>query len=107
VILALSLSWLGTGLWVLADAARVQRVAPLRLTTTHGWLLRGLGTAVLLFCLVPLSRETGGALGVVAWLLALTTALSVAVLTFPLRPRWYAASIGLAAATALALVMFG
>jgi len=106
-MLALSSSWLGIGLWVLADAARAQRVAPLRLTATHGWLLRGLGMGVLLGCLLPLSREEGGALGAVAWLLALATSLSVAVLVFPLRPRWYALSLGVAAATALALAVFG
>ena len=105
MILALSSSWLGVGLWLLADPRRAQRVAPLRLTAAHRWLLRGLGTAALLCCLVSLSRQEGGALGVVAWLLAVATALSVAVLTFPLRPRWYAASIGLAAATALALAV--
>ena len=105
-MLALSSSWLGVGLWLLADARRAQRVAPLRLTAVHSGLLRGLGAAVLLWCLVPLSRDQGGALGAVAWLLSVATALSVAVLTFPLRPRWYAASIGLAAATALTLAAF-
>jgi len=106
-MLALSLCWLGTGLWVLADAGRAQRVAPLRVTATHGWLLRALGTALLLWCWVPLSREEGSALGGVAWLLSLATALSLAVLTFPLRPRLYAVSIGLAAVTALGVLSFG
>jgi hypothetical protein len=106
-MLALSSGWLGIGLWLLADATRAQRVAPLRLTAARSWLLRGLGTAVLLWCLVPLSHQEGAALGVVTWLLVLATALSVAVLTFPLWPRWYAVSVGLAAATALALAVCG
>lgn len=106
-MLALSSSWLGVGLWVLADAARAQRVAPLRLTPAQRWLLRGLGTAALLGCLGSLSRQEGGALGTVAWLLVLATALSIAVLLFALRPRWYAASVALAAAAALVLAAFG
>jgi hypothetical protein len=106
-MLALSSCWLGTGLWLLADARRARRVAPLRLTALHVWLLRALGTAVLLWCLVLLTREQGSALGAVAWLLSLATALSLAVLTFPLRPRLYAASIGLAAVSAVALVVCG
>jgi len=105
-MLALSLCWFGTGLWLLADAGRAQRIAP-RFTAVPGWLLRALGTAVLLWGLVPLCREEGSALGGVAWLLLLATALSLAVLTFPLRPRLYAASIGLAALAALAVLVFG
>jgi len=105
-MLALSLCWFGTGLWLLADARRAQQVAPLRFTGVPGWLLRALGTAALLWAWVPLSREQGGALGGVAWLLSLATALSLAVLTFPLRPRLYAASIGLAALIALGALVF-
>ncbi|HKO94461.1 MAG TPA: hypothetical protein VJU61_25080 [Polyangiaceae bacterium] len=101
-MLALSLCWLGTGLWVLADGARAKRVAPLQLTVVHGWLLRALGTLVLLACMLPLFGEEGVALGAVAWLLLLATALSFAVLAFPLRPRLYVASLGVAAVTALA-----
>jgi hypothetical protein len=108
MLLSLSLCWLGTGAWLFADPRSGQRLRPLQPL----WLLRpllqpsprrslglrALGLALLLPAAAPLVRQEGLALGSVTLLLILMTTLSLAVLLFPLRPRWYAASLALAAA---------
>jgi hypothetical protein len=103
MVLALSLCWLGTGLCVLADAERARRVW--RRPWSEGartWLQRWLGAALVLASALPLVQREGGALGVVALLVTLMAVLSGAVLLFPLRPRWYAASVALSGCFALA-----
>jgi hypothetical protein len=108
--LSFSLCWLATGLWVLADPRRAQRaglpVHGLGVAGLAGRLLRGLACALLACAALPLLRREGVALGSVALLLVLTAVLSLAVLAFPLRPRWYLASLalsGLVAASAWAI----
>ena len=113
---ALSLCWLGTGLWVLADAQRLERVGSQRLAAAllgsgwlerWGWLVRCGAGALLVAAALPLVRREGGALGCVALLLSLMAVLSVAVLSFPLRPRLYAASVVLSGLLALASSLNG
>lgn len=102
MLLSLSLCWLGTGAWLFADPRRVQRVWPppaiFQPSPRRSLLLRALGLALLILAATPLVRQQGLALGGVALLLVLMTTLSIAVLLFPLRPRWYAASLALAVA---------
>jgi hypothetical protein len=93
VTLTSSLCWLGTGLWLLADQKRLRRVWALSLQPWQARLLRWLAAALVLVSALPLVSAQGAALASVAALLALMAALSVAVLLFPLRPRWYAASV--------------
>jgi hypothetical protein len=110
--LALSLCWLGTGLWVLADAERLKRVGWRRLAALlrsagWSWCVRCGASVLLLAAALPLVRLDGGALGGVALLLALMAVLSVAVLSFPVRPRLYAASVALSGLLALVSVVSG
>ena len=98
--LSFSLCWLATGLWVLADARRAQR-AGLQVDGLRARLLRGLGCALLAGAVLPLLRSEGAALGSVALLVELMAALSLAVLVFPLRPRWYVASLALSSLVAV------
>jgi cbb3-type cytochrome oxidase subunit 3 len=109
--LSFSLCWLATGLWVLADARRAQR-AGLFLNRAHverlrSRLLRGLACALLAGALLPLLQQEGAALGSVAWLLVLMAVLSLAVLMFPLRPRWYLASVALSGLVAVSAWAIG
>ncbi|MEY4547684.1 MAG: hypothetical protein RL685_3879 [Pseudomonadota bacterium] len=97
MLLSLSLCWLGTGAWLLADTRRLQRLWPLEPSSQRSSSLRALGLALLLLAAAPLVRREGLALGSVALLLVLMTTLSLAVLLFPLRPRWYAVTLALAA----------
>lgn len=105
MLLSLCLCWLGSGAWLLADPRRLQRLRPLRPLPSSALSslgLRVLGFALLLLAAAPLIRREGVALGSVALLLVLMTTLSLAVLLFPLRPRWYALSLALAAALGVA-----
>ena len=98
---ALALCWLGIGLWLLADATRANRVAPVPVTPTRARLLRTAGGLLIAAAAAPLARELGIALGLTALLVLAMAALSVAVVLFPVRPRWYAASLPLALLLAL------
>jgi hypothetical protein len=110
--LALSLCWFGTGLWLLADAERLkrlgwQRLVALLLRARWGRGVRCGAGALLLAAALPLVQLDGGALGGVALLLALMAVLSVAVLSFPVRPRLYAASVALSGLLVLVSVVSG
>ena len=98
--LSFSLCWLATGLWVLADARRGQRVG-LCVDGRRSRLARGLACVLLASAALPLLRREGVALGSVALLVLLMAVLSVAVLVFPLRPRWYLASLALSSLVAV------
>jgi hypothetical protein len=98
--LSFSLCWLATGLWVLADARRAQR-AGVSVGGSRSRLLRGLACALLASAALPLLQQEGAALGSVALLLVLAAVLSLAVLAFPLRPRWYLASLALSGLVAV------
>ena len=103
--LSFSLCWLATGLWVLADARRAQRVGlwvdELCVDGPRSRFMRGLACALLAGAALPLLRREGVALGSVALLVLLMAVLSVAVLVFPLRPRWYLASLALSSLVAV------
>jgi hypothetical protein len=102
--LAAALCWLGAGLWLLADGARLRRLAAVPLTRAGALGLRLSGGGLVLGAGVALERELGAALATVALLVLTMAALSLAVLLFPLRPRWYAASLPMALAFTLALL---
>ena len=113
---ALSACWLATGLWVLADGARLERLGSRQLAAAllrSGWLarwawcVRGGAAALLVVAALALVQRQGAALGLVALLLALSAVLSVAVLAFGLRPRLYAASVALSAVLALGCSLSG
>lgn len=108
--LSFSLCWLATGLWVLADARRAQRVGLFLDRAPVGGLrsrlLRGVACALLAGAALPLLRQ-GAALGSVALLLVLMAVLSLAVLVFPLRPRWYLASLALSGLVAVSAWAIG
>jgi uncharacterized protein DUF3325 len=104
--LSFSLCWLATGLWVLADTRRAQRVG-MKIDGPRSRLLRGLGCALLVGALLPLLQREGVALGGVTLLLVLMAVLSLAVLLFPLRPRWYLASLALTGAVAVSAWALG
>jgi hypothetical protein len=105
--LASALCWLGVGLWLLADAARVRRLAALSLTAAPASALRISGGVLLLGAVVPLERELGAPLAVVALLVIAMAALSLAAVMFPLRPRWYVATLPAALVIALATAVWG
>jgi hypothetical protein len=69
--------------------------------------LRGLACALLAGAALPLLQREGAALGSVAWVLVLTAVLSLAVLAFSLRPRWYLASLALSSLVALGAWVIG
>jgi len=110
--MAAALCWLGVGLWLLAHPPRAARALPasapaalarLRaLTPARARALRLLGIALLLAASLPLSRELGAALAGVGLIVLAMTALSLAVILFPLRPRLYAASLPVALLAAAA-----
>lgn len=102
VTYAVACCWLAVGLWLLADAGRGRRVVPIALAVGARRALRAGGLLLVAAAAVPLVRELGPALALTALLLVLMAALSVAVLCFPLRPRWYALSLPLALLLALA-----
>ena len=66
MLLSLSLCWLGTGAWLLADTRRLQRLWPLEPSSQRSSSLRALGLALLLLAAAPLVRREGLALGSVA-----------------------------------------
>lgn len=101
MIVAACLSWLGIGLLWLTDAARATRVLGFALLARSPWVLRSF--ALVAFAASPWAAraEARGALVLVAALVAAMAASSVAALLAPLRPRWYAASIPVAALLAL------
>jgi hypothetical protein len=109
--LSFSLCWLATGLWVLADARRAQRagLAPVRrgLAQRRGRLLRGGACLLLAGAALPLLQRDGIALGGVSLLLVLSAVLSLSVLAFPLRPRWYLASLALSSLVAASASAIG
>ena len=114
--LSFSLCWLATGLWVLADARRARRAGlhfvglhfvGLRVAERSSRLLSGLACALLAGAAFPLLQREGAALGSVALLLALTAVLSLAVLAFALRPRWYLASLALSSLVAVSAWAIG
>lgn len=92
--------WLAVGLFVLADPRRATRV----LTGAHRATiaLRCAGTLLLAVGAQAIARELGISLGIVVFLLSLTAVLSVASLSFSLRPRAYAATLPAATIIALA-----
>jgi hypothetical protein len=105
--------WLGVGLWLLADSARALRLRPplvaAAFALTRGWVraLRGAGGALVLGAGLQLIRELGLALAAPALLVLAMAVLSLAVLIYPLRPRWYAASLPLALAVAIVSGVWG
>jgi hypothetical protein len=103
--LSFSLCWLAIGLWVLAEPRRARR-AGLSVDGRRARLLRCLAGALLAGAALPLLQQ-GAALGSVALLLLLTAVLSLAVLAFPLRPRWYLASLALASLVAVSACAIG
>jgi hypothetical protein len=107
ITLASALCWLGVGLWLLADAARMRRLAALRRPAAAARALRISGGVLILAAVVPLVRDLGAPLGVAAMLVLAMTVLSLAVVVFPLRPRWYAATLPVALVIALASVICG
>lgn len=98
--LPFSLCWLAIGFWVLADQRRAQRVG-LSMDRLRSRIARGLAGVLLVGAALPLVHGEGAALGSVALLLVSTAALSLAVLAFPLRPRWYLASLALSSVVAV------
>lgn len=104
--LSFSLCWLATGLWVLAEPRRAQR-AGLSVDGLRARVLRGLAVVLLVSAALPLLQREGAALGSVALLLVLTAVLSLAVLAFPLRPRWYLASLALSSLVAVSAWAIG
>lgn len=107
--LAGALCWLGVGLWLLTDAARARRFGPSTPSLTPGWsrTLRLLGTGLIIAAVVPLGRDLGAALAFATLLVLAMTVSSLAVVLFPLRPRWYAASLPVALLIALATGVWG
>jgi hypothetical protein len=100
--LALASCWLGVGLWLLADEARLRRLSAVSLSRAGALALRLSGGGLVLGAGIALERTLGGALATPALLVLTMAALSLAVLMFPLWPRWYAASLPMALALALA-----
>ena len=108
MLMAAALCWLGVGLWLLAHPARAARALPRSvLVTAPARAVRCIGIALLLAAGLPLARELGAGLGAVGLLALWMTALSVAVILFPLSPRGYAASLPLALFVALAAGALG
>ena len=99
---AVACSWLAVGLWLLADAGRLRRVVPMALGGGGRRGLHAVALGLLVAGALPLVREQGTALALTSLLLLVMAALSVAVLCFPLRPRWYALSLPVALLLALA-----
>jgi hypothetical protein len=100
---AVALCWLGIGLWVLANGARRARVTG-RAAGSAG----ALGARLLSLVLVgaagaPLVSGLGIGFGGVALLLLAMSAASLAVVSFSLWPRAYAASLPVAALVAIAV----
>lgn len=101
------LAWCGVGLLLLADPARARRVQPAAPPSPTGRRARrAAGAAALALSAAPLAPGLGVALAAVTWLWLAATAMSVATLWFPLRPRLYAATVA-GAAVAAALAWFG
>lgn len=104
--LCFSLCWLATGLWLLADPRRAQR-AGLEVDERRSRLSRCLACPLLAGAALPLLQREGAALGSVVLLVVLMAVLSLAVLAFPLRPRWYLASLALSSLVALSAWVIG
>src|SRR3954464_6299692 len=109
--LSFSLCWLATGLWVLADTRRARRaglcVDRPCVDGLRSQLMRGLACVLLACAALPLLQREGVALGSVALLVVLMAVLSVAVLVFPLHPRWYLASLALSSLVAVSSWVVG
>jgi hypothetical protein len=104
---ASALCWLGVGLWLLADSRRLHRLAALQLSPPSAGALRGAGCLLVLGASVPLVQALGAPLAVAALLVLAMAVLSLAVVLFPLRPRWYALSLPVALVIALATGVWG